>query len=59
MNSNRPLYDTGWRVGMPPFVNRNREIIRAVTTVITGIDGKLHEVTLTGYGVPEYITVDR
>ena len=44
---------------MPPFVNRNQNLIRSMITVITGVDGKNHEVTLKGYGEPEYITVDR
>jgi hypothetical protein len=57
--SNRPLYDTGWRVGMPAFVNLNREVVRHKDVTITAMDGTNHTVTLVGYGMPEYLGIDR
>jgi hypothetical protein len=56
---NRPLYDTGWRVGMPAHINPTDNIIRLTPITITCMDGRNREVTLVGYGRPEWTTVDR
>jgi hypothetical protein len=59
MQCNMPMIDTGWRVGQPFKQNRSLQTPIAKTTVITGIDGKNYEVTLVGYGKPEWTSVDR
>ena len=59
MTSNRPIVDTGWRVGMPAFPNLNSDIIRSKTISVTCLDGINTRVTLKGYGVPEWNTVSR
>jgi hypothetical protein len=53
------MIDTGWRVGQPFKQNHSLQTPIAKTTVITGIDGKNYEVTLVGYGKPEWTSVDR
>lgn len=56
--SNRPIIDTGWRVGMP--VQLNSGALRMTKTiVVTCLDGVNREITLHGYGRPEWNTVDR
>jgi hypothetical protein len=37
--------------------DRAKQIAKVIT--ITGMDGRNHEVTLWGYGRPEWTTVDR
>lgn len=59
MKTNRPLIDTGWRVGMPAFQNHNQRTPLTKTVVVTGIDGKNYPIKLQGYGRPEWGTVDR
>lgn len=54
MKTNRPLIDTGWRVGMPAFQNHNQRTPLTKTVVVTGIDGKNYPIKLQGYGRPEW-----
>jgi hypothetical protein len=56
---NRPLIDTGWRVGMPAFQNVSATMPQAKQTTITAVDGRNYTVTLLGYGRPEWTTVSR
>jgi hypothetical protein len=59
MKPNRPLIDTGWRVGMPASQNVSATQPIAKQITITAMDGVNYFVTLRGFGRPEWTNVSR
>lgn len=50
--ASRPIYDTGWRVGMPAYSQKRKHpLLQEHTIQITGLDGRVHEVIFRGLGL--------